>query len=254
MKPLLLTLAAAAVLSLLTFFACAHWQASAAADPAFFEDEIAAFEAADAEAMPPSGAILFVGSSSIRFWDTLAEDMAPLPTVRRGFGGAHMSHLLHNFDRIVAPYAPRAVVVYVGENDIAAGKRVDRVLHEFETFLGRVREALPGADVWIMSVKPSKLRWSSWPAMERANERLAERAAGDPRVFYVATGETLLGADGEPDDVYVIDRLHLDGEGYRRWTAELRPRLMAAYAEELGVGVGVGVGSADEAAGGAPVD
>jgi hypothetical protein len=236
LKIFLLTVAAIVLLAVLMVFACVHWQSSAATDPAFFEDEIVAFERADAEAMPPPGGILFVGSSSIRFWTTLAEDMAPLPVVRRGFGGAHMSHVLHNFERIVVPYAPRAIVVYVGENDIAAGKRVDRVLYEFETFLDLVREELPGTDVWIMSVKPSKLRWSYWPTMERLNERLAERAAGDPRVRYVETGETLLGPDGKPDDVYVLDRLHLNAEGYRRWTQTLRPLLLAAYADELGLG------------------
>src|SRR5687768_181547 len=53
-----------------------------------FEREIIHFEEIDRAAMPASGGILFVGSSSIRLWKTLAQDMAPLPVLNRGFGGA----------------------------------------------------------------------------------------------------------------------------------------------------------------------
>ena len=37
-------------------------------DPERWEDVIAAWEAEDRETPPPDGAIVFVGSSSIRFW------------------------------------------------------------------------------------------------------------------------------------------------------------------------------------------
>ena len=33
--------------------------------------------------------LLFIGSSSIRRWVSLAEDMAPYPSINRGYGGAH---------------------------------------------------------------------------------------------------------------------------------------------------------------------
>lgn len=205
------------------------WQSQAAGDPAFFESEIVAFEEADAEAMPAPGGIVFTGSSSIRLWDTLAQDMAPLPVVQRGFGGAHMEHVLHNAHRIVVPYAPRAVVVFVGGNDIGSGKSAERVSSDFAKFVALVREALPDADVWLLSMKPSKLRWASWPEMQKVDVALAALAAADPKVRFVETGGTLLGPDGTPDDVYIFDGLHLGAEGYRRWTGMLRPLLLEAY-------------------------
>ena len=128
MKRVLVVVGIGVALLGLAVFAFFVWQDRAASDPAFFESEITAFEAADATSPPAPGGIVFVGSSSIRFWDTLAEDMAPLPVVRRGFGGAHMEHVLHNARRIVIPYAPRAVVVFVGGNDIGAGKSAEHVL------------------------------------------------------------------------------------------------------------------------------
>jgi hypothetical protein len=44
-----------------------YFISGATADPAFFEDAILAFEAADRAEFPPPGGIVFVGSSSIRF-------------------------------------------------------------------------------------------------------------------------------------------------------------------------------------------
>lgn len=198
-------------------------------DPDFFESEIAAFEAADAERMPEPGGIVFTGSSSIRFWTTLAEDMAPLPTVRRGFGGAHMEHVIHNARRIVTKYEPRAIVVYVGTNDLSSGKSVTQIADDFRTFISVVREELPETDFWLMSQKPSKLRWSNRPIQRELDAELEKLADADPRVRYVPTGLVLLTPNGEPDDVYVWDRLHLNAEGYRRWTEYLKPLLLEAY-------------------------
>src|SRR5262245_52424410 len=96
------------------------WYAHASRDPAFFADEIAAFEAADRAQPPAERPIVFVGSSSIRLWDTLAADMAPLPVLNRGFGGSQLAHVVHFADRAVLRYRPRGVVLYCGGNDLDA--------------------------------------------------------------------------------------------------------------------------------------
>jgi len=111
-------------------------------DDAFFERAILAFEKSDKQAFPKPGGIVFIGSSSIRSWKTLANDMAPLPIISRGFGGAHMSHVLYNFDRIITPYNPEAVVVFVGGNDIGAGKSVQRLISDYQTFIEKFRKEL----------------------------------------------------------------------------------------------------------------
>lgn len=86
--------------------------------------------------------MLFVGSSSIAMWKTLAEDIAPLPVINRGIRGAQVEDVNRWFDRMVAPYRARAIVFYAGENDIAAGKSVDGVLADFDTFMQRKTAAM----------------------------------------------------------------------------------------------------------------
>ena len=224
-----------------TIAALAQWVSIAAAstalehaarDPAFFEREIRAFEASDRRSPPKPGGIVFAGSSSIRFWPNLREGMAPLPVIQRGFGGAHIEHLIHNSPRIIARYAPRAVVVFIGGNDIAAGKSPDRLLAELTAFVAELKNMLPHADLWLLSMKPSPRRWQHWPSMQQVDEGMRALARDHPHVRVVDTGRTLLDNSGRPDAVYTADDLHLNAEGYRRWSRLLKPLLIRAYAEQ----------------------
>jgi len=90
--------------------------------PNLWEEAIAQFEQQDREQFPPGNAILFVGSSSIKMWKTLAEDFAPLTVINRGFGGSRIEDSIHFADRIIIPYNPSVIVLYAGDNDIAPGR------------------------------------------------------------------------------------------------------------------------------------
>src|SRR5258708_31936147 len=94
---------------------------AAPSGPQRFAPEIAAFAAADREHMPAPCGFLFVGSSSIRFWKTLAADMAPAPALNRGFGGSTVADVDYYFDQWAAPYRPPAIVFYSGWDDLSPG-------------------------------------------------------------------------------------------------------------------------------------
>src|SRR5262245_58821598 len=67
----------------------------------------------------PANAIVFTGSSSIRYWATLARDMSPLPVLNRGFGGSQLHDVTYYAERAVLRYQPKTIVLYAGENDMA---------------------------------------------------------------------------------------------------------------------------------------
>lgn len=69
---------------------------SARGDPQAWEASIRRFEAQDRRQAPPPDMIVFTGSSSFTLWSTLAQDMAPLPVLNRGFGGARMQDVVHH--------------------------------------------------------------------------------------------------------------------------------------------------------------
>jgi lysophospholipase L1-like esterase len=198
--------------------------------PEFWESQIEAFEEADAAAFPEKGIILFTGSSSIRMWSSLQNDMAPLAVLNRGFGGAHMDHVLHFYDRVIAPYAPRAIVLYVGDNDIGSGKTPETVERDFLTLIARVRKDQPQIPIYFLTIKASRLRWELWPLMDQANQSIVALSQTDPliRVIDVSAPMIAQGGGGKPpSEFFLLDGLHLSEEGYALWTSIVRARLLA---------------------------
>jgi hypothetical protein len=230
MKRIAFGVGAAVLFVALCAAAYLYYMSGAKNDPAFFESAIGAFEESDRESPPDPGGIVFVGSSSIRFWSTLEDDMAPLPVVNRGFGGAHFLHVVHNTDRIVLAYEPKAVVVYAGDNDIAAGTPVEAVVSGFQEFVARIHQQLPETEIYYLPIKPSKLRWTLWPKMQQANAQIETLTRHDARLHFIDVATPLLDADGEPrDDVFIVDGLHLNEKGYRAWTEAVAPVLRADW-------------------------
>ncbi len=200
--------------------------------PLFFKDAIADFEAADLKEPPAKGQILFVGSSSFRFWRTLKEDMAPLPVLNRGFGGSMMNHVNYYFDRVVKPYAPSLVVVYEGDNDLAfySDKTVDDVVNDVMQFVLRVKKELPDTKILFVSIKPSISRWDRWLLMSEANDRIEAFASSHPMMSYVDAARILLNEQGEPDPQFFIsDGLHLNKKGYAVWTEAIKPAVAKMF-------------------------
>ena len=108
-----------------------------------WERAIRAFEAADKRSPPPAGAVLFVGSSSIRFWRILAKDFPQYNVINRGFGGSQIADSTYYADRIVIPYRPAAIILHAGSNDISGGKDAAQVYADFRAFVEKVHSALP---------------------------------------------------------------------------------------------------------------
>jgi lysophospholipase L1-like esterase len=195
----------------------------------YYDVAIEAFEEQDRRAPPAPGSVVFVGSSSIRMWSTLAQDMDPLPVINRGFGGSQMSHVIRYVDRIVTPYDAGAIVVYEGDNDLQAGssKTPDSVAADFQELVGRIRAKRPEVPIYFLSIKPSTLRWPQWPEMARANALIEEICSADSGLSYIDVASPMLGQDGEPrSDIYLLDGLHMNSVGYAIWTQAIKPVLM----------------------------
>ena len=195
-------------------------------DSSKWESEIKAFEAADKTNPPPHDAALFIGSSSIRLWKTLAEDFQEYKVINRGFGGSQIIDSVAFADRIVIPYKPRMILLYAGDNDIAAGKSPEQVLADFKAFARKVRPRLSETKVAFISIKPSPSRWEFAEKIKAANRLIEDFCEQDERLIYIDVFNPMLGADGKPrPELFVEDRLHLNHKGYALWTALTRPRL-----------------------------
>lgn len=185
-----------------------------------YEPRIREFAAAPVVA----GSVVFFGSSSIRLWSTLAADLAPLPVHNFGFGGGHATHLNLFWRRVLPRQQPRAVVVYAGDNDLAAGVSVDDVVGDVVAFVDAVVGLCP---VVLLLVKRSPQREHIAAEIDALNARfrgLGARAG----VTVVDVDAPLRGGDGRPDPAcFQYDGLHLNAAGYARWTAVVKPALLA---------------------------
>ena len=199
-------------------------------DPNRFSKDIESFGSWDSKNAVPADPILFVGSSSIRMWRT-HESFPNWPVINRGFGGSHISDVIHFADRVVLPYAPKLIVLYAGDNDVAGEKSAARVLRDYRRLVDLVGAKLPDTPIVYITIKPSGQRWSLWPEMHKANDLIKAFSAQHDRLFFADLGTPLLGADGKPDDGFFLkDRLHLNAKGYRVWTKALAPVIERALA------------------------
>jgi len=193
-------------------------------DPAGrWEKTIQQFEDWDRKNSFPSDAVLFVGSSSIRGWPT-RESFGELPVINRGFGGSQISEVNYFAERIVLRYAPKVIVFYAGDNDVAAGKSPKRVFDDYRKFVKIVHRKLPRTRIIFVAIKPSGRRWSLWPVMAEANKMIEDFSGTDGRLIYFDSATPLLAGDGKPDaKLFLKDNLHLNADGYRIWTRLLGP-------------------------------
>lgn len=199
-------------------------------DPGRFRGAIDAFQAAEAESMPARGAVVATGSSSMRGWHgRIADDLAPLTIIPRGFGGSNMHDVRHFLDELVLRHEPRAVLLYEGDNDVAAGLAPEQILAEFDAIDAAIAGRLPETRIYILAVKPSIARWQLWPTMAATNELLRARADNDPRLTYIDIATPMLGEDGKPlAEIFVADMLHMNGLGYDIWRDAVTPVLVEA--------------------------
>ena len=180
-----------------------------------WEKEIQAFEAADRRNPPPRDAILFVGSSSIRRWKTLAQDFPGHKVINRGFGGSQIADATRYADRIIIPCKPRLIVLGAGSNDIAAGKSPEEVAADFDAFVEKIRAALPDTRIAFMSINPAPVRAAQLEKQRKANQLIKSRIAAGNDLDYINLFDAFLGPDGQPrEDLFVADRLHNNAAGY----------------------------------------
>tara|TARA_B100001057_G_scaffold421495_1_gene442482 strand:- start:491 stop:1198 length:708 start_codon:yes stop_codon:yes gene_type:complete len=192
-----------------------------------FIDEINEFKRLDKENFPEKGKILFTGSSSIRFWDSLKEDMEPLEVLNRGFGGAQISHVIHHFEEIIKPYNPKAIVFFCGTNDLTALKTPKETMNDFKKFLNLVRNEFGNIKVYVIGIKPTVDRFYLDKEERIFNSSINLLASEDTYIEYINVWDSMLNPDGtRMPELYIEDGLHMNEKGYEIWTRLVRKSLL----------------------------
>lgn len=194
-----------------------------------FRNDIQLFKKQDSLHFPGSGKILFIGSSSFTKWTDVQDYFPGHPIINRGFGGSTLPDLIRYEDEIIFPYKPEQIVIYCGENDIAASDTITGkiVFQRFKKLFEDIRSKLPAVPIIYISMKPSPSRWEMRDRFIDGNKRIRKFLRKQKNTRFVNVWKPMLGKDGKPiENIFTADKLHMNAEGYAIWKKELEPFLL----------------------------
>ena len=193
-----------------------------------WEKDIRELEQRDATEPDPQNAILFTGSSSIRLWDNIVEDMKPYPVIQRGYGGAKFSDFAVYCKRIIYPHQFRALAIFLA-NDITGGegdKTPEEVLDLFQYVVKQVRAKYKTEPIFFIQITPTNSRWKAWDKISTANNRIKNYCNQKEGLHFIETADQFIGSDGTPrSELFIEDQLHLTEDGYKIWSSIIRKKL-----------------------------
>ncbi len=203
-------------------------KASPRPDPARFAKAIAEFTTKE----PEKGGIVFTGNSGITRWKTLKKDFPGLPVLNRGFGGSVANDLIIYADATILQHEPKLLVISTGGNDINGGLTVQETFDDYIKLLTMIHEKLPRTRAILCSLKISPKRFAKTGEFQAMNKKLEQWTAANDWARLVDCTSYLADEKGQPiRKYYVDDLLHLNPEGYAKWSAILRPVLEEEWAK-----------------------
>lgn len=189
-----------------------------AQDPTRFQSEIDVIQGKQFKIDSSKEVVVFTGSSSIRMWRDVQDYYPHINAINTGFGGSHMSDLLHYLDVLVLKHKPDKVFIYEGDNDIADSKKNTDILDTTIQVVSKILETYPDVEIYLISPKPSISRWSFKEQYEELNAMLDEYSSTNKSITYIDVWNPMLNDEGVPlPDIFVEDNLHMNEKGYKIW-------------------------------------
>ncbi|MGB5942142.1 MAG: GDSL-type esterase/lipase family protein [Leeuwenhoekiella sp.] len=197
------------------------------APPPMWENEIKRLRRRVVKLENSEGLHVFYGSSSVRLWVRMQENLAPLNTLNLGFGGSTYAWCLHYFQEVFENVHPSKLILYAGENDIAQGRSPLEVLADFKELINAVKTKYPKVPLAVISLKPSLERAHMIPQFMEMNELLSEYAIKKLDAQFINVFSQMISLDDKPNpDFYMSDGLHMNKKGYAIWSRVIRKALM----------------------------
>ena len=193
-----------------------------------WENDIAKLERLDKSQDYSEDSILFIGSSSIRLWSSIKDDLNPYETIRRAYGGARYTDLIHFTKRLVSSHDIKAVGVFVA-NDITGGINdltPPEVLNLAKFVVKQIRSSHLDTPIFFIETTPTPKRWKAWPEISNANDLIMRYCNEKKGLFYISTRDYFIDKNGLPkEDLFIKDRLHLNRNGYSVWGVIIKNNL-----------------------------
>lgn len=185
-----------------------------------FESTIESFRRFDARNTLAKNPILFVGSSSMVFWET-AISFPDYPIINRGFGGASLPEVIHYYDDVIRKHNPSMILVYC-DIDVERGRSPEVAVNAFKELVDRIEQDFPQTPVLFLSMKPTLIDDFLGKDVRKnkllTNKLLMQYAESKETLSYVDITTSMINASGNlKDDIFIGDGMHLNPLGYELW-------------------------------------
>ena len=172
----------------------------------------------------PADPVVFFGDSISHEgeWDKLFPGVKAL---NRGISGDTTLGLLRRQNEVI-DLKPRTIFMLIGTNDLCFGRPVDQIAENYRMLLGRFRQELPGAKVYVQSVLPINEELHP-PRKYRNNKNIAALNAAIRKVTessgyaWIDIAPSFRDASGQLDKKLTRDGLHLSAQGYQVWQKQI---------------------------------
>lgn len=163
--------------------------------------------------------VAFYGSSSIRMWYEMADDLHPYQVVNLGFGGSSYRWCNHFFQEVFEFITPSCIMLYAGDNDLGSDTPESEIVENLKSLLAQIAEKYGKIPVNVISVKPSPNRLYLKENIERLNNKLQQLSREVSYLEYIDIYHPMLDSskDVRPE-CYLDDMLHMNRMGYAIWT------------------------------------
>ena len=170
--------------------------------------------------------IIFYGSSTIRLWKSLDDDFKNMNVINLGFGGAYIHSLSKNFDLLINFLNPRAIVIYLGGNDLNLNLSPKEIIFEIKKFIEKINTKYPNASIGYITIKPSLERKNRLLEIKEINKGVKILAKCVPNLIYINIYDRLLDKGKVTSKFLLQDGLHLNKEGYRILANAVREKII----------------------------
>lgn len=174
--------------------------------------------------------IALAGSSSMENWTTSTVDMSPIISFNHGIGGTTVEQWTNKlFQRLVLPYLPKAVVYYVGVNNIINGEHEtgEATGQKLVALFNKTHSYLPDTQIFYVLINRLPGYGNKQSDFDVANNYALEYAQSHDYLRCINAGEGLLKEDGLPNSAYFMpDGLHMSKYGYVIWGQAVKQEII----------------------------
>ncbi len=173
--------------------------------------------------------VLFLGDSLTEGWDPALweRSLAPRGVLNAGISGDFTDHILWRLEHgNLAGPPPKAVILLIGTNDLAAHRSPELTADGIRANLVLLRERLPEARILLLGLLPREQSPDAplRRAAAQVNSLIRDCADGE-HIVYAEIGDVLLDSDGRLSVAVSPDWLHFSERGYALLASRIEPVL-----------------------------